>query len=97
LRTRGKLNPHQIYAACLRATLNLKFSVARGKIKIIKREILQRYRQETGRFADENFILNLARGAGKFDAQKGLSEQICAKDKIKFSAQNQLKFNKKAA
>ncbi|WP_298945566.1 hypothetical protein [uncultured Campylobacter sp.] len=58
---------------------------------------MQRYRQETGRFADENFILNLARGAGKFNAQKGLSEQICAKDKIKFSAQNSFKFNQKVA
>ncbi|WP_298790926.1 hypothetical protein [uncultured Campylobacter sp.] len=58
---------------------------------------MQKYRQKTGRFADENFILNLARGAGKFDAQKGTIEQICAKDKIKFSAQNQLKFNQKAA
>lgn len=77
--------------------LNLKFSVARGKIKIIKREILQRYRQKTGRFADENFIINLACGAGKFDAQKGENDQICAQDKIKFSAQNQLKFNQKAA
>lgn len=70
--------------------------LARGIIKIIKRERLQKYRQKIGRFADENFIINLARGAGKFDAQKGLSEQICAKDKIKFSAQNQLKFNQKA-
>ncbi|MFC2344176.1 hypothetical protein [Campylobacter sp.] len=58
---------------------------------------MQKYRQKAGRFADENFILNLARGAGKFDTQKGLSEQICAQDKIKFSAQNQLKFNQKAA
>nr|WP_315062178.1 hypothetical protein [uncultured Campylobacter sp.] len=58
---------------------------------------MQIYRQKTGRFADENFILNLARGAGKFDAQKGAIEQICARDKIKFSAQNQLKFNPKAA
>jgi hypothetical protein len=75
----------------------IKFTrFARGKIKIIKREILQRYRQKTGRFADENFILNLSRGAGKFDAQKGVNE-LCAKDKIKFSAQNQLKFNPKAA
>ncbi|WP_423902485.1 hypothetical protein [Campylobacter showae] len=53
-------------------------------------------RQKTGRFADENFILNLARGAGKFDEQKGVNEQIYAQDKIKFSAQNQLKFNQKA-
>ncbi|WP_314069557.1 hypothetical protein [Campylobacter showae] len=58
---------------------------------------MQNYRQKVGRFADENFILNLARGAAKFDAQKGENEQICAKDKIKFSAQNQLKFNPKAA
>ena len=71
--------------------------LARGKIKIIKREILQKYRQKTGRFADENFILNLARGAGKFDAQEGENEQICAQDKIKFSAQNTIKFNQKAA
>ena len=77
--------------------LNLKFSVARGKIKIIKRERLQIYRQKTGRFADKNFILNLARGAGKFDAQKGVNEQICTRDKIKFSAQNSFKFNQKAA
>ena len=76
----------------------IKFTrFARGKIKIIKREILQRYRQKTGRFADENFILILARGVGKFDAQKGTIEQICAKDKIKFSAQNLFKFNPKAA
>lgn len=81
--------------ACRR--LNLKFSVARGKIKFIKRKSLQKYRQKVGRFADESFILNLARGAGKFDAQKGTIEQICAKDKIKFSAQNHLKFNQKAA
>ena len=80
-----------------RRRLNLKFSVAHGKIKIIKREILQRYRKKTGRFADENFIINLARGAGKFDVQKVFSEQIYAQDKIKFSAQNQLKFNQKAA
>nr|WP_314786571.1 hypothetical protein [uncultured Campylobacter sp.] len=58
---------------------------------------MQKYRQKTGRFADENFILNLACGAGNFDAQKGAIEQICAKDKIKFSAHNQLKFNPKAA
>ena len=58
---------------------------------------MQKYRQKTGQFADENFIINLARGVGKFDAQKGVNEQICAKDKIKFSAQNQLKFNQKAA
>ena len=81
--------------ACRR--LNLNFSVARGKIKFIKRKSLQNYKQKTGRFADENFILNLARGAGKFDAQKGLSEQIYAQDKIKFSAQNTIKFNQKAA
>ncbi|MBC2882772.1 hypothetical protein H7R39_05785 [Campylobacter sp. Marseille-Q3452] len=70
---------------------------ARGKIKFIKRKSLQKYRQKAGRFADENFILNLARGAGKFDAQKGLSKQIYAQDKIKFSAQNTIKFNQKAA
>ncbi|WP_314039569.1 hypothetical protein [Campylobacter showae] len=58
---------------------------------------MQRYRQKIGRFTNENFILNLARGAGKFDAQKGAIEQICAKDKIKFSAQNSFKFNQKAA
>jgi len=58
---------------------------------------LQIYRQKAGRFADEKFILNLARGAGKFEAQKGLSEQIYAQDKIKFSAQNPFKFNQKAA
>ncbi|WP_346745153.1 hypothetical protein [uncultured Campylobacter sp.] len=58
---------------------------------------MQKYRQKTGRFADENFILNLARGAGKFDAQKGVNEQICTRDKIKFSAQNSFKFNQKAA
>ena len=80
--------------ACRR--LNLNFSVARGKIKIKKRKILQKYRQKAGRFADENFILNLARGAGKFDAQKGLNEQIYAQEKIKFSAQNSFKFNQKA-
>lgn len=76
----------------------IKFTrFARGKIKFKKRERLQIYRQKTGRFANENFILNLARGAGKFDAQKGVNEQICAKDKIKFSAQNTIKFNQKAA
>jgi hypothetical protein len=53
--------------------------------------------QKTGRFADENFIINLARGAGKFDAQKGTIEQIYTQDKIKFSAQNSFKFNPKAA
>jgi hypothetical protein len=58
---------------------------------------LQRYRQKTGRFANENFILILARGAGKFGAQKGAIEQICTKDKIKFSVQNLFKFNPKAA
>jgi len=58
---------------------------------------LQNYRQKAGRFADENFILNLARGTGKFDAQKGASEQIYAQDKIKFSVQNTIKFNQKAA
>ncbi|MGP1533777.1 MAG: hypothetical protein ACTTJF_06925 [Campylobacter sp.] len=58
---------------------------------------MQKYRQKSGRFADENSILNLARGAVKFDAQKGENEQIYAQDKIKFSAQNQLKFNPKAA
>nr|WP_315059984.1 hypothetical protein [uncultured Campylobacter sp.] len=57
---------------------------------------MQIYRQKTGRFADENFILNLARGAGKFDTQKGVNKQICAKDKIKFSVQNTIKFNQKA-
>ena len=71
--------------------------LARGKIKFKKGKRLQIYRQKTGRFADENFILNLACGAGKFDAQKGAIDQICAKDKIKFSTQNQLKFNQKAA
>ena len=75
----------------------IKFTrFTRGKIKFIKRKSLQKYRQKTGRFADENFILNLARGAGKFDEQKGVNEQIYAQDKIKFSAQNQLKFNQKA-
>ena len=63
----------------------------------LKRKRLQNYRQKTGRFADENLILNLARGAGKFDAQKGLSEQIYAQDKIKFSVQNTIKFNQKVA
>nr|WP_314179188.1 hypothetical protein [uncultured Campylobacter sp.] len=58
---------------------------------------MQKYRQKAGRFADENFILNLARGAGKFDVQNGASEQICAQDKIKFSAQNTIKFDQKAA
>jgi len=58
---------------------------------------LQKYMQKTGRFADENFIINLARGAGKFDAQKGTIEQIYTQDKIKFSAQNSFKFNPKAA
>lgn len=57
---------------------------------------MQIYRQKIGRFADENFIINLARGAGKFNAQKGVIEQIYAKDKIKFSAQNTIKFNQKA-
>jgi len=71
--------------------------LARGKIKFKKGKRLQIYRQKTGRFADENFILNLARGAGKFDAQEGENEQICAKDKIKFIAQNSFKFNQKAA
>jgi hypothetical protein len=71
--------------------------LARGKIKFIKRKSLQKYRQKAGRFADENFILNLARGAGKFDAQKGAIDQIYARDKIKFSAQNTIKFNQKAA
>ena len=76
----------------------IKFTrFAHGKIKFKKGKRLQKYRQKTGRFADENFILNLARGAGKFDAQKGAIEQICDKDKIKFSAQNSFKFNKKAA
>ena len=74
----------------------IKFTwFARGKIKFKKGKRLQRYRQKAGRFADENFILNLARGAGKFDAQKGASEQNYAKDKIKFSAQNTIKFNQK--
>ena len=63
----------------------------------LKRKRLQNYRQKTGQFADENLILNLARGAGKFDAQKGLSEQIYAQDKIKFSVQNTIKFNQKVA
>ena len=85
MRTHAGRDPHQIYAACSRKNQNLK------------REILQIYRQKTGRFADENFIINLARGAGNFDAQKGENDQICAQDKIKFSAQNQLKFNQKAA
>lgn len=76
--------------ACRR--LNLNFSVARGKIKFKKGKRLQKYRQKTGRFADENFILNLARGEGKFYVQKGLSDQ----DKIKFSTQNTIKFNQKA-
>ncbi|QCD49833.1 hypothetical protein CSHOW_1946 [Campylobacter showae] len=58
---------------------------------------MQIYRQKTGRFADENFIINLARGAGNFDAQKDENDQICAQDKIKFSAQNSFKFNQKAA
>ena len=71
--------------------------LARGKIKFIKRKSLQKYRQKAGRFADENFILNLARGAGKFDTQKGAIDQIYARDKIKFSAQNTIKFNQKAA
>jgi len=57
---------------------------------------LQKYRQKAGQFADENFILNLARGEGKFYVQKGLSEQIYAQDKIKFSTQNTIKFNQKA-
>jgi len=49
----------------------IKFTrFARGKIKFLKRKSLQKYRQKAGRFADENFILNLARGAGKFDAKK---------------------------
>ena len=51
-------DPHQIYAVCSRQN------------QIYKRERLQKYRQKAGRFADENFILNLARGAGKFDAKK---------------------------
>ena len=80
--------------ACRR--LNLNFSVARGKIKFKKGKRLQKYRQKTGRFADENFILNLARGESKFYVQKGLSEQIYAQDKIKFSTQNTIKFNQKA-
>ena len=76
----------------------IKFTrFAHGKIKFKKGKRLQKYRQKTGRFADENFILNLARGAGKFDAQKDASEQIYAQDKIKFSAQNTIKFNQKAA
>ena len=57
---------------------------------------MQIYRQKAGRFANEKFILNLVRGAGKFDAQKGENEQIYAQDKIKFSAQNTIKFNQKA-
>ena len=76
----------------------IKFTrFAHGKIKFKKGKRLQIYRQKTGQFADENFILNLARVAGKFDVQKGAIEQICAKDKIKFSAQNTIKFNQKAA
>ena len=76
----------------------IKFTrFAHGKIKFKKGKRLQKYRQKTGRFADENFILNLARGAGKFDAQKGAIEQICAKDKIKFSAKYSFKFNQMAA
>ena len=85
MRTRGKQT-----ALNLRGLLTVKSKLKKGKI-------LQRYRQKTGRFADENFILILARGVGKFDAQKGTIEQICAKDKIKFSAQNLFKFNPKAA
>lgn len=76
-------------ASNLRGLLAVKSKLKKGKR-------LQIYRQKTGRFADENFILNLARGAGKFDEQKGVNEQIYAQDKIKFSAQNQLKFNQKA-
>ncbi|EEF15413.1 hypothetical protein CAMRE0001_0140 [Campylobacter rectus RM3267] len=49
----------------------IKFTrFARDKIKFIKRKSLQKYRQKAGRFADENFILNLVRGAGKFDTKK---------------------------